>query len=921
MKKLVAFGAVAAFTLMILLVGFASGDWSPRAVADRTITLAIPGILAALVWFVLFSGRVRTANKAFRAKVWHALFLGFFGIYVLGLAAWLTAGLIPAIAHHVPGLHTRLHEFGGAPNAFNVAASEIGPFSVEGSRRIREMTLRAGDTVIINFTNAPDEAGQPFQHNLSIRDAAGRAIFVGETIAPTFEEHIVNEFGETEEPGFVPVDSLLLFTAPPAGEYIFRCDVHPDRMQGRVLVLEEDAASTRPLFTQGWRDMARRMAEVSHQARGVQAIVVDYLFSVVVLGLGVFLVILRPRERTARVFGVAMVSTAAAYNLQSHAALVANSGFDDPLHQVLHPLTVLLYIYALVLFPDGKLIPRLSGRLMRIGYRAAVFIGLFVLLNLTGSALPDFGQHPAAFVLVMGMVAPVIGIVAQGVRMRRAVLSETRQQSRLLVWAMVASLAVGVVLVFSLGIDVRALIEPTVGDPTAIGEAESRAFGVFQPLFIVIPIAIFVGILRYRLWDVDLVVSRTLVYGSLAGFIGALYVGIVVGLGGALGGRTELTIVATILAAVAFDPIRTRVQRLANRLVYGQRSSPYEVMAEVSRRIAGASSPEEMLPVVAETAARAVGAASARVRMTISSGDSCEALWPTGADLSLFDRVLPVAHLGEEVGEIAVAKRPGDPLRPAENRLLEALAGHVGTAMQSVRLAEQLRARLADLEHAAGELAASRSRLMNAADEERRRLEKLIHEGVETELVAIGDQLAVAERAFPRSRAHAIRTLEQVADQANHTQETLRDLARGIFPPLLTDRGVQPAIESLVRKLPAPVTVTGSLAERFDSRAEAAVYFCCIETLRRASRGHAGPLTVDLGRDDGWVRFAVRTPGAAPGHGDELQLLIDRVEAVGGSIEVREEDGFAELSGRVPVQVAAAQAPASRSGSNAALGM
>jgi signal transduction histidine kinase len=183
------------------------------------------------------------------------------------------------------------------------------------------------------------------------------------------------------------------------------------------------------------------------------------------------------------------------------------------------------------------------------------------------------------------------------------------------------------------------------------------------------------------------------------------------------------------------------------------------------------------------------------------------------------------------------------------------------------------------------------------------------------------DRLGAAEHSFEKSRTRAVRTLEEVAEQANHTQETLRDLARGIFPPLLIDRGVRPAIESLVRKLPAPVTVTGVLDDRFDPRAEAAVYFCCIETLRRATRGGTGPLSVELARDDGWVRFSVRAPGAAPKPGEDLQLLIDRVEAVGGSLEVREADGMTELSGRVPVQVAAAQAPASRSGSNAALGI
>ncbi|MGH2785407.1 MAG: sensor histidine kinase, partial [Actinomycetota bacterium] len=258
-------------------------------------------------------------------------------------------------------------------------------------------------------------------------------------------------------------------------------------------------------------------------------------------------------------------------------------------------------------------------------------------------------------------------------------------------------------------------------------------------------------------------------------------------------------------------------------------------------------------------------------------------------------------------------------LKPAENRLLEALAGHVGLAMQSVRLAEQLRARLTDVERAAGELTASRSRLMLAADAERVRLEKLIHEGVERELVAMSEQLTGAERTFARSRARAVTVLERVAEQANHTQETLRDLARGIFPPLLSDRGVMPAIESQVRKLPGSITVIGTIEDRFDPRAEAAVYFCCIEALRRAAHPDDGSrVTVELGRENGWVRFAVR--GHAPALTADLQLLIDRVEAVGGSLEVRGSDGEGELAGRVPVQVAAAQTPASRSGSNADLG-
>jgi signal transduction histidine kinase/plastocyanin len=886
--------------------------------AGPVLPLLVLGAMAAGIWFFLFSGRVRTATKEGRTKIWHRLFLAFFTFYVFGLLAWLAAGLLPAIAHHVPSLHDRLHAYGGVSNVIDVSADEIAPFSVDGSQRIREMTMREGSTVVINFTNSPTYEDLVYPHNVAIGTTGGETIFRGPDLLPKPGDGFDDYGSEEEEDFFDANTTIYAFTAPSAGSYVYFCSIHPDRMRGSVLVLEPDA-HTSDWLDPGFRDMARRVAEVSHEAQGVSDVTLDYIFSALSLGLGIFLVALRPRERMARIFGLAMVGTAAAYNLQSHASLAVHSAFEDPLHFFLHPLTGVMYIYALVLFPDGRLIPRWSNRIVRVAYRAAVFFTILFLLGSTGGALPDFGQHPAALVLVFGFIIPILGIAAQSFRLRRASGAETRQQSRLLLWATVASLGVGAVLLLVLNIDLKALIEPTVGDPIAIGENERLAFRVFQPLFVVIPIALFAGILRYRLWDIDLVVNRTLVYGALAGSIGALYVGIVVGLGGALGGRTELTIVATVLGAVAFDPLRSRFQSLANRLVYGQRSSPYEVMAGVSQRLAGAATPEDVLPVVAETAARAVGAARTRARLTLPSGEVREATWPGPSEETTFDRVIPVTHLGEEIGEIAVAKRAGDALKPAENRLLEALAGHAGLAIQSVRLAEELRARLADLELAAGELAASRGRLMRAADAERVRLEKLIHEGVEQELVAMSEQLTDAERAFGRSRARSVSMLERIAEQANHTQETLRDLARGIYPPLLSDRGVVPALESQVRKLPGAITMSGTIAERFDPRSEAAVYFCCVEALRRAAvPGDHAAVTIELGRENGWVRFAVR--GSGPALTTDLQLLIDRVEAVGGSLEVRGSNGEGELAGRVPAQVAAAQTPASRSGSNADLG-
>jgi signal transduction histidine kinase len=391
--------------------------------------------------------------------------------------------------------------------------------------------------------------------------------------------------------------------------------------------------------------------------------------------------------------------------------------------------------------------------------------------------------------------------------------------------------------------------------------------------------------------------------------IGSAYVGVVVGLGGAIGSQTGLSIAVTVVVALAFDPLRSRLQRLANRLIYGERASPYDVLSEVAHRLADATSPDDALETIAEAAGRAVGGVRARARLELPDRDGCEAFWPSAESDAPFDRTVNVVHQERKIGDIAVAKKVGDPLRPAENRLLEALADQVGLALQSLRLAEQLRIRLGELEVAARELSGSRGRLMRAADAERRRLEQLIHEGVEHELEVIGDALKIAEKHVASDAVRAIAELERIAEQANHTQEALRALARGIFPPLLSDKGVGAALQSHLRKLAATVRMSGTLDERFDARAEAAVYFCCVEALRPMSRAtaDAASATVELARENGWVRFVVRNAAGLTSTSGEVQLLVDRIEAVGGTLVVRTSEGETEVAGRVPAKTGAAE--------------
>jgi signal transduction histidine kinase len=435
--------------------------------------------------------------------------------------------------------------------------------------------------------------------------------------------------------------------------------------------------------------------------------------------------------------------------------------------------------------------------------------------------------------------------------------------------------------------------------------------------FATVPMATAVAVLKYRLYEIDVVINKAVVYGALAAFITGVYIAIVVGFGSLLGGGGDepdvgLSIAATALLAVAFQPVRLRVQRLANRLVYGERATPYEVLADFSHRMAGALSVEAVLPRMARAAAEGVGGAGGRIRLYLPGGSERTVVWPPDADPGPPTRVIPVAHRGERVGEIGVTKPPGEPLTPAEERLLTDLAAQAGLALHNVRLAVELEARLDEISRAARELRASRQRLVSAQDAERRRLEREIHDGAERQLAAMQVRIGKAEELLGREPAVAADLLETVAADAGTALEGLRDLARGVFPPLLADRGLVAALGAQVRKaaFPARVEAGPDVAEaRFDPRAEAAVYFCCLEAMTNAARHASGsPVTVQLAAGDGWVSFRVSDEGpgfdAVGGPGwSGLQRMRDRVEALRGTLDVRSAPGQGTtVEGRVPAE-------------------
>lgn len=425
-----------------------------------------------------------------------------------------------------------------------------------------------------------------------------------------------------------------------------------------------------------------------------------------------------------------------------------------------------------------------------------------------------------------------------------------------------------------------------------------------------LPISTGIAILRHRLYDIDLVINKTLVYAALAAFITAVYVGVVVGIGTFVGTRGEpnlaLQIAATALVAVAFQPVRSRVQRVANRLVYGDRASPYEVLSGFSGRLGGSYAIDDVLPRMARVVAEGTRASSASVWIRVEGELRRAARWPAaggeaprvvrqeGDDARIpgAQRTLPVRHRGELLGALAVEKEAGDPIRPEEDRLLEDLAVRAGLVLRNVGLTEELRLRLEDLTSLAEELRESRRRIVASGDAERRRLERNIHDGAQQHLVALAVQIKLARTVSAKDPAKARPLLEGLVANTEETLRTLRDLARGIYPPLLEAEGLPAALEAAAARGAVPTDVRADGLPRFPAEVEAAAYFCCLEALQNAAKyAEASRVVIALAEEEEELVFSVTDdgkgfdPAAAPS-GSGLQNMADRLRMLDGTVDV-----------------------------------
>jgi signal transduction histidine kinase len=341
------------------------------------------------------------------------------------------------------------------------------------------------------------------------------------------------------------------------------------------------------------------------------------------------------------------------------------------------------------------------------------------------------------------------------------------------------------------------------------------------------------------------------------------------------------------------------------------------VLSQFSERVAESYAADNVLPRMARVLAEGTGAARAEVWLRTGDILRQAASWPADSadaeparmvgdslpEMLDADRAVEVRHQGELLGALTVTKRKGESLTPVEEKLLTDLAAQAGLVLKNVGLTSELLARLEDLR-------ASRQRLVAAQDEERRRLERNLHDGAQQNLVALKVKLGLAEMFAEKDPARAKATLAELKADTDEALETLRDLARGIYPPLLADKGLVVALESQARKATVPVEVQSDGIGRYPQETEAAIYFCVLEALQNVQKyGQATAAIVRISARDGELRFEVEDDGkgfdpATTRRGSGLTNMADRLDALGGSIDLDSKPGSGtRLRGWLPIPV------------------
>jgi signal transduction histidine kinase len=573
--------------------------------------------------------------------------------------------------------------------------------------------------------------------------------------------------------------------------------------------------------------------------------------------------------------------------------------------------------------PDGSC--KVARWALAAGYPIGVVVGVLVWTQRPGILLWP--------IVLESVLAATVGVIGSNHRYRRSTGVE-RQRMQWFGWAV----AVGTeVVLIVLALRVLAGWPPHVGVVCAAATLP-------------IPLAILVGSSNKLIGRIDRLLAQTVSIAGLSFVVVAVYLVIVLGLG-RVPTKNErsllvLSMIAAAVAAALYLPTRERLARFSNRLVYGEREAPDMVLRTFGSRLSRAVPLDELLLQVAESLRKTLALTSAevwtgsggrlertvtvpdtkRAHITLSpdeetvvaragvSGPAWLQVWLpqllAGREDAIM-RVAPITHSGQLLGLIVAVRPPnGDAFRTDDETVLAELARQVGLALHNVQLDSALQASLDEVRRQAEELRASRARIVAASDAARRQIERNLHDGAQQHLVALAVNLRLARQLAEADPETSTAMLDQLAHDLQEAVQQLRDLAHGIYPPLLMDRGLVEALQAAAGRAALPTDVEAEDLGRFSPDLEAAVYFCCMEALQNAGKhaGEGATATVKVWKEEGALLFEVADNGAGFDAGSRSHLgagftnMSDRVGAIGGSLKVQSAPGKGtKISGRIPV--------------------
>ncbi len=601
----------------------------------------------------------------------------------------------------------------------------------------------------------------------------------------------------------------------------------------------------------------------------------------------------------------------------------AHSTASLPLADVVHLLAVVVPVPVIGICFLIVFLSYPNGRLPSVRWRPVVWLGVAVgalaaVLLLRDPALVAAGLSPAwsragifrapftDVVVALAAAVFLLMVASLYVRARRVPVEERRPVRGLLITLLLMAGAVLPLIVF--------------------GRSEGNWLIAFFTglLFLLgflvgIPFALSVAMLRYGLFDYEVGVRKTIARRVLVGvvmlmtavvflFLVATFLGSI--LSGTEGARVSplLAVSVGVLLGVLLMFVVRWTRRFADRVVFGERETPYEILAQFSGRVAETYSLDDVLPRMAVLLAKGTGAAEARIWLEIDGELRPIAAFPQEAiaadpitrvddDLETTDpsrQVFAVRHQGSLLGVLDLTMPANDPMNAQKEQLVRDVAGQAGLVLRNVGLLEDVRE--------------SRRRIVAAQDERARSLERNIHDGAQQQLVALTVKLRLAEQLTERDPAGMRELLRTLQVQATNALEDLRDLARGIYPPLLADQGLGAALQAQARRSLVPVAFEIGGIGRYSQEIESAVYFSCLEALQNVAKyAEASEVRITLTQNDGRLSLEITDDGvgfdpAATTYGTGLQGIADRLDALGGTFGVVSSVGVGTvLNGTVPV--------------------